>query len=295
MLRFSGSRWQLYRWIHNGASRVRTMSFDFLSPISSAHVLSGAIAILVVLLWKQRQRSGQSLPYPPGPRPLPIVGNLFSMPQSKFVLTWTKFGEEYGPLTWLTVPGQTILVLNSFEAVKELLEKRPLIFIDRPRFTMLKEILGMSDYVAVSDYNDAWKTQRAHLKQPLSASVVRSDYSFLLEAKAREYLERCVARPEDFMAEINRIVAETIIKPVYGRLEDEQGRDYIQINTYVTDIILRGFQGYVVDLFPALHLPAWLPGMKFKRDAARWKREINELEYTVLESAKASTLSVSGL
>ncbi|KAG8930437.1 hypothetical protein FRC01_002769 [Tulasnella sp. 417] len=115
---------------------------------------------------------------------------------------------------------------------------------------------------------------------------------FSVGSERRQYLERCFSRPENFMSEINRIVVETIIKLTYGRLEDERGTDYIKINTYVTDVILRGFQGYVVDLFPALqYLPAWLPGMKFKRDAAQWKREINELEDTVLESAKASTLS----
>ncbi|KAG8971532.1 hypothetical protein FRC05_011009 [Tulasnella sp. 425] len=210
-----------------------------------------------------------------------------------------RFGEEYGPLTWLTIPGQNLLIINSFEAAKELLEKRALVFIDRPRFVMLRELLDLGNYLAFSAYNETWRKQRAHLKVPLSASVIKRDYSPLLEVKAREYLERCFVRPENFLTEINRclqniavIVAETNIKLTYGRLEDEQGLDYIQINAHILEFIAQGLQGYVVDLFPALqYLPAWLPGMKFKRDAARWKQEISDLEHVVSKSAKGSMLS----
>lgn len=70
------------------------------------------------------------------------MSDLLDMPQSKFAMTWSKFGEQFGPLTWLTIPGQTILVINSLEAAKELLDKRALIYIDRPRFTMASELVG---------------------------------------------------------------------------------------------------------------------------------------------------------
>ncbi|KAG8928659.1 hypothetical protein FRC01_005603 [Tulasnella sp. 417] len=83
------------------------------------------------------------------------------------------------------------------------------------------------------------------------------------------------------------IVGEGIIKLTYGKLEDDRGRDYIQISTRLMDIMVDSAQGYVVDLLPALrYLPKWLPGMQFKRDAARWKKEIRELEDTVFEGVK---------
>lgn len=228
------------------------------------------------------------------------------MPQSRFALTWTRFGEKYGPLTWLTVPGQNILVINSFEAAKELLETRPLLFADRPRFTMLTQLLGepltapigtqaspnyytptvgLGDYAVFNGYNSTWKKQRAHLKQSLSASVVKRDYSSLFEANAQQYLGRCLVCPEDCVVGINRcaeepvlgehdvhlnpttflsnrIVAETVVKFAYGRLGDEQGRDYIQLNNRITDIITLGLQGYVVDLFPSCESLTTLPACK---------------------------------
>lgn len=62
----------------------------------------------------------------------------------------------------------------------------------------------LGNYLAFSAYNETWRKQRAHLKVPLSASVIKRDYSPLLEVKAREYLERCFVRPENFLTEINR-------------------------------------------------------------------------------------------
>ncbi|KAG8971536.1 hypothetical protein FRC05_011013 [Tulasnella sp. 425] len=243
-------------------------------------------------MYRRRGTTAQSLPYPPGPRPFPILGNILEMPQSKFAIAYTRLGEKYGPLTWLTIPGQNILVVNSYEAAKELLEKRAVTFADRPRFTMLNEVLGLSDYFAFTGYNNNWRKQRAYLKVPLSAPVVKRDYSALLEVKAQEYLERCFVRPENFLAELNRTVAETTTKLTYGRLEDRRGRDYIQLSYRVVDIFVIALQGYVVDLLPALqYLPSWLPGMRFKRDAATWRKEINDLEEIFFESAKENMLS----
>lgn len=46
-------------------------------------------------------------------------------------------------------------------------------------------------------------------------------------------------------------MAETIVKLAYGKLEDKRGRDYIPLSYRVTEILLKGMQGYVVDLLPA--------------------------------------------
>ncbi|KAG8995313.1 hypothetical protein FRB90_000213, partial [Tulasnella sp. 427] len=214
---------------------------------------------------------------------------MLDLPQSKYSLTWSKFGKAYGPLTWLAIPGQTFLVLNYMEAVTDLLEKKALNFIDRQRFTMVNELLGMTGYITFSPCNSLFKAHRALFKHPLSTSAVKTDYSRILELKSREYLERCLNHPEDFLFQVNTIVAETVITITYGRLKDERGTDYVRANEYVMDIIIAGMEGYAVDLIPPLqYLPSWLPGMGFKRAAARWRSDIEALELNMLESVKES-------
>ncbi|KAG9015658.1 hypothetical protein FRB90_004578 [Tulasnella sp. 427] len=257
------------------------MAFEpALSP-SPSHVVAGTVALFTLLLWHQRRTSKQQLPYPPGPPPLPLIGNVLDMPQSKFALTWTEYAEKYGPLTWLRIPGQNFLIISSIEATVDLMENKALNFIDRPRFTMVRELLGLDGYSAFNDCNSTLKTQRTLLKHPLSAIVVKRDYSALLELKARQYLERCLNRPEDFFDEINQVVVEGIIQLTYGRLDDGQGTDYYKLNTEIGDIVLESTEpGYAVDIVPAR--------MKFKRDAAVWKNGIRELERNLLKSSKQS-------
>lgn len=73
--------------------------------------------------------------------------DLADMPQEKFALTYSKWGEKYGPVTWITVPGQTIVIVNTYEAMCELLDKRGVNYIDRPRIVMIGELVGTNKSV----------------------------------------------------------------------------------------------------------------------------------------------------
>jgi hypothetical protein len=93
----------------------------------------------------QRRRG---LSYPPGPRPLPVIGNLLDIPKRLSWLAYIKFSKKYGKDPSLVfflskdtlsgdvlsfhVFGQVIIVLNSVKATKDLLERRGEIYSDRP-------------------------------------------------------------------------------------------------------------------------------------------------------------------
>ena len=88
-------------------------------------------------------------PLPPGPTPLPLLGNVLSINSKEPWLTYTdwkaKYGERVvrlclseatltiiGDIMYIRILDTDLVVLNSRSAATELLEKRSQIYSDRP-------------------------------------------------------------------------------------------------------------------------------------------------------------------
>jgi hypothetical protein len=92
----------------------------------------GAVAGLVIIELLRRQKPHGPLPLPPGPKPLPLIGNLLNMPREKDWLTYRAWNDQYGDVVCVDVLGQKIVILGSAAAVNDLLEQRGAIYSDRP-------------------------------------------------------------------------------------------------------------------------------------------------------------------
>ncbi|KIO15806.1 hypothetical protein M407DRAFT_86728, partial [Tulasnella calospora MUT 4182] len=217
-------------------------------------------------------------PFPPGPKPLPLIGNLLDVRRSRMALNFADFGEKYGPATFLRLPGSNLLIINSYDVAYELLDKRGTLYADRPRMVMMGELIGASRATPLRPYGPGWKLQRRYLRQALSVTGVRNNYAALLQNKWTTYVNCLFNNPEEFIGEASRIIGEAVVAMTYGRPTDDLGNNYLELNRNLLKIVARATLGYVVDIVPALkHLPQWLPGMKFKRDAFQWRAEIDEL------------------
>lgn len=250
-----------------------------IGKLLSANAIPLGASSLVLLYFLQKYWNSKSqLPLPPGPRGFPVIGNLADMPQEKFALTYSKWGAKYGPVTWITVPGQNILIVNTYEAMCELLDKRGATYIDRPRIVMIGELVGL-DFVTVFLPGDSvWKEHRTLLKHALSPDTIRLEYSELLVSKGIKFARSILHKPEDFIISLKRLIGETISELTYGSLEDENGADYVTKHDEFAEYAKIAAAGYVVDLFPILkYIPTWFPGAQFKRDAKDWRRHLTNL------------------
>jgi hypothetical protein len=61
----------------------------------------GALLFLVALRAIRDYRRRGGLPYPPGPRPLPIIGNLLDIPRKFSWLAYTNFSKTHGNQAFL--------------------------------------------------------------------------------------------------------------------------------------------------------------------------------------------------
>ncbi|KAH9976328.1 hypothetical protein BGW80DRAFT_1292866 [Lactifluus volemus] len=92
--------------------------------------LSGVL--LVIVLYVANHTRSDGLPYPPGPKRLPVIGNLLDMPSREEWLTYRKWSDEYGSeVVHVDVVGTHVIIVNSIEAGNELFIKRSSIYSDR--------------------------------------------------------------------------------------------------------------------------------------------------------------------
>lgn len=133
-------------------------------------VAACSIALLTLLLMRiwtsvnRTQRNPKSLPLHPGPKPLPILGNILDIPRGEYswirIAEWRKlYGTNTSRLTYFQtsnkahslysgdvtrvyVLGRETLFVNSWNSANDLLEKRSSIYSDRPELTMLNEMWG---------------------------------------------------------------------------------------------------------------------------------------------------------
>ncbi len=88
----------------------------------------GALLLHRLLISIRRRR----LPLPPGPKGLPLIGNLWDVPAEYPWLTYAQWAATYGDILYLDTPGNPTVVINSAQAAADLFEKRSGNYSDRP-------------------------------------------------------------------------------------------------------------------------------------------------------------------
>jgi hypothetical protein len=100
--------------------------------------IAGAFAAFLALLVLKRRAFHRTLPLPPGPKPLPLIGNLLDIPKEKVWLAYQSWNAQYGDVVYINALGQKIVILGSGTAVSNLMEQRGAVYSDRPQTPMVK-------------------------------------------------------------------------------------------------------------------------------------------------------------
>ncbi|TEB11285.1 cytochrome P450 [Coprinellus micaceus] len=238
-------------------------------------VLVGISGIVTVLAYRKLKAKGR-LPLPPGPPGLPIVGNIFDIPEEDFWWKYKEWSDQYGSdVIYLSVLGREIVVLNSLAACKELLEKRSAIYSSRPRMPMMNELIGFDWNIGFIPYDDAWKERRKMFSKAFSPNKIVQHRPALLKA-TRNLLLQLLDDPKNFREHIRLLSGSFILDITYGLNVTSKDDIYItQAERGMRGMAAAGTaSSYLVDFIPGLqYLPSWLPGMRFKRDASEIRKD----------------------
>ncbi|KAF9239604.1 cytochrome P450 [Melanogaster broomeanus] len=223
-------------------------------------------------LWRKKR----GFPLPPGPTPLPFIGNAFSINSSKPWVTYAEWAARYGRFLLLfqfnspaglssifdrqetyfmiRVLNQDIIVLSSEKIVRDLLDGRSSVYSDRP-------------YIATRDpfgWSFNFGAEAAVAFHPLQLHTARQLISDLLKS------------PGDYATHLQRFSAATIMSIVYDYEIAPDHDRLVELFERGNSLAMEGLTpetASVVAAFPfVLSLPEWFPGARIARKAAMSKQ-----------------------
>ncbi|KAF8895094.1 cytochrome P450 [Infundibulicybe gibba] len=237
--------------------------------------LISLLAILVAgylcrrYLWSTKSRS--RLPFPPGPKPKPFIGNALDIPTKTPWLTYAKWSETYrSDILYVEALGNHIIILNSREAAADIMERRAAIYSDRPSIPML-ELMGWSDSTPLLPHENLWRRHRRLFQQIFRKDAVVL-YDLIERRKVSQMLRGLLETPDDLQAHIRTLAAAIIMAIMYGLNISTMNDKYVSIAERAVEVaakaVLPGTS--LVNTIPALrHIPPWFPGVKFHQVAAK--------------------------
>nr|ALF38177.1 CYP2D50 [Equus caballus] len=239
------------------------LTWDKLGPVAVAV----AIFLLLVDLMHRRQRWAPR--YPPGPMPLPGLGNLLQVDFQDTVSSFTRLRRRFGDVFSLQLAWTPVVVLNGLAAIREALVLRGEDTSDRPRVPVM-EHLGFGPHaegVVFARYGHTWREQRR-----FSVSTLRN---FGLGKKSLEqwvtqeasYLCAVFAdqggRPFSPDALLNKAVSNVIASLTFGRRFDYNDPHFLEILD-LTEDILKEQSGFLPQVLNAIPMLLHIPGLVAK-------------------------------
>jgi hypothetical protein len=113
------------------------MNFDQVTTDVCVFIAAAAAASLFFLY---RSKAHRSANLPPGPPADPILGHLRYIPFEYTWFTFAKWAKKYGDIIHIHVFGRPMIVLSTFAAARELMDKRGRNYSDRPRQVYTSEL-----------------------------------------------------------------------------------------------------------------------------------------------------------
>ncbi|KAJ3900147.1 cytochrome P450 [Lentinula edodes] len=149
---------------------------------------SASLLLLSIWLIRRLYMIGRREPsLPPGPPTIPLLGNLNIFPTEYAHYKFTDWAKEYGDVYSLKIGPETVVVITSMAAVRELMEKRSGSTVDRPPNYIADNITGGLNMV-LARYGSKWRFLRKTAHAILTPNAVTAHLPIqLFYAHIRRY------------------------------------------------------------------------------------------------------------
>ncbi|KDQ06957.1 hypothetical protein BOTBODRAFT_167514 [Botryobasidium botryosum FD-172 SS1] len=259
--------------------------------------LSGSLAFLSAILsillaplyYLCKPVKSRGLPLPPGPRPDFIIGNARHLAAKSPWLQYTAWKEKYGNIMHLEALGTHVIVLNSYKAMHDLLNSKP-IYADRHTSMMADTLMGWGRFTTAAHYGETWKKHRKMMRPAFHKDAILA-HSATLEKIARACLLELLHSPGGLREHL-RYTGRPIVMFTYGLKVDGPKDPLIAVPEKAFATVIKvAMPGKVplAEYLPFLrHIPSWFPGAGFKGNAKIWRKELDDMVEVPFSHVKAN-------
>ncbi|EIW61897.1 cytochrome P450 [Trametes versicolor FP-101664 SS1] len=243
--------------------------------------LLDAVAVLVaVILFNRLFAKKRQGPLPPGPKGLPLIGNMLDMPASHEWRTFAQWGERWGDIVSVTFLGQPYIILNSAKHALDMLEKKSSIYSSRPIIPVGGELVGWNRTLALLPYGNKFREYRRLIFQLIGSKKNMERFIPLVEEKTRDFVVEVYQQPTELLKHVRKSAGAIILTMSHGYEVQAENDPFVATVDEAMEqfAICTSPAGFLANIFPALaHIPAWVPGAGFRKVAAAWRRTLDEM------------------
>ncbi|RAH49192.1 cytochrome P450 [Aspergillus brunneoviolaceus CBS 621.78] len=231
------------------------------------------IAAACVFIWIKYTKRWPSHRLPPGPRGLPLIGNLHQFPSSLARSTFDEWHKQYGPIVGLSLGQRPAIIIGSASIANELFAKRGRIYSSRPRMVMALENLSHGMHTVFLPYGPQWRAHNRIHKIILAPSKALHFHE-LLEAETKLTL-RDLLHSKDWDQSIVRFTSSVVYSLAYGQRLQGDEPEIREMSDFVEETMRAISGSWLVDILPFINkLPSFLNpwkrfGNRFHQQAMR--------------------------
>lgn len=206
-------------------------------------------------------------PLPPGPTPLPIVGNILSIDLARPWLAFSSWRSTYGDIIYARLLNKPVIVINSEEVAKDLFEGRSTIYSDRPQ-SIAYEPFASDFNTGLLPYGDRWRRHRRMFHQAFCQAKTPAYHASQVRA-AHKMLFSLLQDPSNYTSHVQMFSTSFILSTVYGyevKVKDDTIFHAVKRYMALVSEALTPGATVIVETFPfLLKLPSWFPYATVKR------------------------------
>jgi hypothetical protein len=109
---------------------------------------------------------------------------------------WLKFKDRYGPVSSVTVMGQTIIIIHGKQAAHDLLVTQSTKTSARPRFEFGCRMCSFDNFLPLRQYDNDFRRQRELVVRQMGKL---SAFNNIQEEEARRFVLRVLNEPENLI------------------------------------------------------------------------------------------------